>query len=107
MASEATTLSTNDDYALSFQLGNVGAEVGRMLNWKSKGNEAQVNRSLERALDLLDSMLAADISRNAQRELCRLREVICSHVFTSREWTTLSSDLNSYFLPFARRAREL
>lgn len=106
MASEVATVSTNDNYSLSFLLGNVGAEVERMFNWQRKGEMAEAKSSLERALNLLDRIVATDISPNSRHELLRLREVICGQIYGSTLYNVNSVTLSEYFLPFALLSRK-
>lgn len=47
-------------FKMSFceQMGNVGSEVGRAINWQKKGNIVQHEKALDRAFDLLDLTMA-------------------------------------------------
>ena len=105
MASEVVASIANNNYSLSFLLGNVGAEIERMFNWQRKGNGEQARRSLERALDILDRVLASNISHGARRELLRLREVICGQVYNPVLYNVAPETLSKYFSPFALLSR--
>ncbi len=39
--------------SLVSQLGNIGSEVNRALNWKNKNNQEQMKKALFRALELI------------------------------------------------------
>lgn len=91
-------------YSLAFQMGNIGAEVARLLNWQSKGDAGQTEKSLARALELID--LSIDDSRWNKKELCRLREVLCSKIFAPAAYNATDEQLINYFTPFAILARK-
>lgn len=91
-------------YSRAFQMGNIGAEVTRLLNWQARGDSAQVEKSLIRALELID--LSINDSRSNKKELCRLREVLCSKVFAPSAYHATNEQLINYFTPFAILARK-
>ncbi len=91
-------------YSLAFQMGNIGAEVTRLLNWQVKGDAGQMEKSLARALELID--LTIDDLRWNKKELCRLREVLCSKIFAPETYNATNEQLNNYFMPFAILARK-
>jgi len=93
-------------YSLAFQLGSVGAEVSRLLNWQRKGDRTQVEKALERALELLDATIADRRWKKNLGELLRLRELVCSKVFTPAMYQVTDKHLEQYFLPFAILARK-
>ncbi|MBI4993259.1 MAG: hypothetical protein HZC26_03970 [Candidatus Magasanikbacteria bacterium] len=89
---------------LAEQMGNIGAEVSRLLCWEAKRDEDQTQKSLARALELIDLSIAD--SRWNKKELCRLREVLCSKIFAPGMYNVTAEQLNNYFLPFAILARK-
>lgn len=92
-------------YSLAFQLGSVGAEVSRLLNWLKKGDRAQAEKALTRAMELLDATIADARWKNNMGELLRLRELINSKIFAPEMYQVTDKQLEQYFLPFAILAR--
>ena len=105
MTREIATANASEHRSLCFMLGNVGAEIERMFDWRRRGDEEQVRRSLARALDLLDRALAPPLSSGARRELFRLREVMCGQVYNPALYNVAPETLSKYFLPFALLSR--
>ena len=87
------------------QMANIGSEVERALNWRTKNNPAYAQRALERALELVDLTLANTKGAARLQELARVREALVDfftgnnvHVSTEASWRT-------YFAPFTYAAR--
>ncbi|MDP2599935.1 MAG: hypothetical protein Q8P84_04280 [Deltaproteobacteria bacterium] len=89
----------------AFDMGNVGAEVSRLLNWQKIGEGEQTKNCLLRALDLLDQMINENSQKPLAKELLYLREILCAKVFLPNEYRASESQLKNYFLPFAILAR--
>ena len=87
--------------SLMEQLGNVGSEVSRALRARSLGKTQREERSLDRALELLDLTIADPRLRGRRKELCRTREVLCDYFIGENEYGSTADSLNSYFLLFA------
>ena len=93
---------------LSFfsQMANIGAEVGRTINWRKKNNDEYSRLAFFRALELLD--LTIDDQKNIRRlkELVRLREVLADYFYfdniyqsSDQQWQTYFNSFNyKYFL---------
>lgn len=92
--------------SLAEQLGNVGSEYGRALNWKLKNQPQYFQKAFERMLELLD-LTINDIrwQKTGIKELCRLREVACAELLDDKELSGNPESLNKYFLHFAVLAR--
>ena len=92
--------------SLAEQLGNIGAEVGRSINWKNKGDEDQSIKALHRGLELFDLSLQ-DKRWNLPKlkEIARTREVVCDFLIGSNEYGSDEKFLNNYFMQFAILAR--
>jgi hypothetical protein len=90
--------------SLAEQLGNVGAEVGRMRRWRGK-DERLAAGAFERALELLDLTLADSRWRGRLREIARARELLCDAALGGRDYGATLEDLDQYFLEFALAAR--
>ncbi len=90
--------------SLAEQLGNVGAEVGRMRRRRGAG-EPVSQAAFERALELLDLTLADPRWRGRRREIARAREMLCDAALGGREYGSTLEGLDRYFLAFAVLAR--
>ena len=93
---------------LSFceQMANVGAEVGRAINWRNKGKDDYAQNAFFRALELLDLTIGQAKGLCRLRELCRIRELLVDYFYSPNEFN--SSDLlwSKYFDPFNYAARK-
>lgn len=93
------------ELSLAEQLGNIGGEVSRMLNWQ--GRDARIfEGAFERALELFDLSLADQRWRGRLKEIARAREVLCDAYFDGKEFGTKLEDLQNFFLNFALAARK-
>lgn len=86
------------------QMANIGAEVGRMINWKKKNNPEMSKNCFYRSLELLDFTIEDKKNINSLKEILRIRELLVDYCF---ENTYKSSEdfWNKYFYPFNFAAR--
>lgn len=91
---------------LSFceQMGNIGSEINRALNWRSKNKKLYKN-AIDRAFELLDLTIADLRWRSRLKEIVRTRELLADAMFGGKEYKTTFEDLNRYFFHFALAAR--
>lgn len=95
-------------FSLAEQLGNVGSEVGRALNWERRGNMDLANKARERALELLDLTAIDKRWQSARkREILRAREVVCDYWWGNNIYCSTAENLEKYFMVFAFYARAL
>ncbi|MDR3642438.1 MAG: hypothetical protein P4L74_02305 [Candidatus Doudnabacteria bacterium] len=88
---------------LEAQLGNIGSEFGRALNWKQKNQPVYFQKAYDRMLELLDFTISDPRWHNHRlKELCRLRENACLELSDQPQ---NPAGLNKYFLQFATLAR--
>lgn len=88
------------------QLGNVGSEVGRAVNWNNKGNIKNRNKALERGLELLDLTINDPRWQNhRQKELKMAREVLADTFLGDGIYGDTPEKLEKYFFQFAFAAR--
>lgn len=88
---------------LAEQLGNVGSEVSRALNWRSS-NPRIARGAMERALELIDLTLDDPNHRSSVarlREICRAREVLLDFLVGSNQYGSTEATLRRYFDAFA------
>ncbi|HAJ44835.1 MAG: hypothetical protein UV53_C0015G0011 [Candidatus Azambacteria bacterium GW2011_GWE1_42_9] len=90
--------------SLMEQLGNVGGEISRALNWRDKNRESYDN-AIDRAFELLDLTIADPRWRFRLKEIIRARELLADAMFGGKEYKTTLEDLNRYFFNFALAAR--
>lgn len=92
------------------QMANIGAEVGRAINWKNKGNQQYSQLAFERALELLYFTIEDKKNRGKLGELLRLKEVLGDYFMGENEYKSSAEDLNQYFYPFnfaAQKAKRI
>lgn len=92
---------------LSFleQMGNIGSEVNRALNWRAKNNAAYCQRAVDRALELTDLTLREAKGFPRLKELARMREILVDFFLGSNEFRSTEESWRKYFLSFAVAAR--
>jgi len=91
-------------YTIVEKLANIGSEVIRALNWKSKN--AEISRlAMERALELIDITLSEEKGEGALKELCRLRETLVDFYYYSNTYSSTADSFHRYFLSFTHAAQ--
>ncbi|MBU2082362.1 hypothetical protein KKH14_02995 [Patescibacteria group bacterium] len=97
---------TSNWQKLSFyeQMGNIGSEISRALNWRDK-DEKSYDNAIARAFELLDLTIADLRWRLRLKEIVRARELLADAMFGGKEYKTTFEDLNNYFFHFALAAR--
>jgi len=90
--------------SLMEQMGNIGSEISRALNWRDKDQKSYEN-AINRALELLDLTIADSRWRSRLKEIVRTRELLADAMFGGKEYKTTFEDLNRYFFHFALAAR--
>jgi len=100
------TLEKWSNLTVSEQMANIGAEVGRAINWKDKGKANLSKNCFYRALDLIDlSLRDLNKGHGFLREMARTREIIVDYLFGENEYGSTGESLNKYFLAFNFKAR--
>lgn len=94
------------ELSLAEQMGNIGAEVSRVIHWHEKGDQESKEKALWRALELLDLTISDKRWQGRLLELCRLREIICDLFIGNNTYKTSPKSLQNYFLFFALAARK-
>lgn len=88
------------------QMANIGAEVGRGVIQRKKGNEEYAMLAFERALELFDITRESYPHRlPVIRELSRAREIYCDYFLGENSYNSDSDSLDRYFLQFNLLAR--
>jgi hypothetical protein len=95
------------EMSLMEQLGNIGSEVGRAINWKNKNNPQKSWQAFIRALELFDLTAADKKNRNCQlREILRARELFSDFLVGQNEYKSTKESWDKYFGQFAYAARK-
>lgn len=92
---------------LSFveKMANIGSEVERALNWRTKKNADYTQKAFERALELIDLTLENDTNYAHLKEIARMREAIVDYFSGVNQFMSSEGSWRSYFLPFAYASR--
>jgi len=86
---------------LSFfeQMANVGAEIGRAINWRQKDKEKSM-AAFERGLELLDLTIESNKDRSKLTELCRAREMLADYFYFDNIYHSTDKQWEDYFYNF-------
>lgn len=93
-------------FTLPEQLSNIGAEVGRSINWRNKGKQDYSRQAFFRALELLYLTIDDPKHKGRLKELTRLYEILVDY-FMGENIYGSSDELWEkyfYFFNFAARA---
>ena len=92
---------------LSFceQMANIGSEVERALNWRSKNNPLYAEQAIVRAFELIDLTLDIPTTFPRRKETARLREALVDYFFGINEFKSSDVLWRNYFLNFTYLAR--
>lgn len=88
-------------FPLSFQMANIGSEVGRAIAWREKGNEEYSQKAFDRSLELFDLTLSDPKNKHRTKEVARARELWVDYTFADNQYHSNSLFFNTYFLAFA------
>ena len=88
------------------QLGNVGSEVGRALNWQKNNNPEYFQKAADRALELLDLTVSDPRWRNRLKEILLSRNLVADYFYGQNEFQETPEKLEKYFHYFAVAARK-
>jgi hypothetical protein len=80
-------------------MANIGAEVGRAINWRNKGNEAFARKASDRALELLDLSLDTAATFPRLKEFARLHEAVVDYFYGANQFASSDVLWRKYFDP--------
>lgn len=86
------------------QMANIGAEIGRAINW-SKKNKKESQKFFERGLELLDLTIDDPQNRKRLKELLRVRECLVDYFCFDNIYGSSDEKWNNYFYGFNYAAR--
>ncbi|MBC8473274.1 MAG: hypothetical protein H8D54_00495 [Candidatus Omnitrophica bacterium] len=79
------------------QMANIGSEVRRALNWKSKGNAEYCHKATNRILELLSLTLDNITISSHYKELARLKEAVVDHFYGENKFSSSDGFWRKYF----------
>lgn len=83
-----------------YQMANIGAEIGRAINWRQKDKNKSI-ASFERGLELLDLTIEDKKNHDGKlKELCVLREVLVDYFVSENMYCSTDEQWNNYFYGF-------
>ena len=86
------------NYPITYQMGNIGSEVSRSLKWSAKGNIERANAAIDRALELFDFTIDANINNHPRlHEILIAREEFCDYFFGNNSWHTNPIKMQKYY----------
>ncbi|KKR96949.1 MAG: hypothetical protein UU47_C0004G0004 [candidate division TM6 bacterium GW2011_GWE2_41_16] len=90
-------------FSFAMQMANIGADVGRAINWKKDENMLKSEAALFRALELIDyTIIDPRLHKTGRRrELGRVRECLVDYFFADNQYGSSDDLLNNYFMYFA------
>lgn len=85
-------------YPITYQMGNIGSEVSRSLKWTEKANTKRAAAAIDRALELFDFTIAANVHNHARlTEILKAREEFCDYFFNHNSWHTDPERMQKYY----------
>ena len=94
-----------NNFSIFEQMANIGAEVGRTINWKKKGNVEMSKNALFRALELIDFTINDPKNRKSLKEILRTRELLVDYFMGENIYHSTDEGWGKYFYPFNFAAR--
>jgi len=86
-------------FSLAEQMANIGAEIGRAINWREKGTSESM-AFFERGLELLDLTIEDVKNRKRLQELLRVRECLADYFCFDNIYGSDDEKWNNYFYGF-------
>jgi hypothetical protein len=87
------------------QMANIGAEVGRAINWRKKNNLEMSKNAFYRALELIDFSINDQKNKNSLKEILRVREVLADYFMGENIYQSTDKAWEKYFYYFNFAAR--
>ena len=89
-----------DEFSLSQQMGNIGAEVSRVIRFK---NTPRAKSSFDKALELIDLTVQSLVVKKrfpAVSEMLAHRELLCNYFYKDDTSVTTPDRLEKYYISF-------
>ena len=95
-----------DHFSLPEQMANIGAEVGRTIKWKRKGNLQMSMNALYRGLELIDLTINDKKNKNSLKEILRVREALIDYFLGDNIYKSSDIIWEKYFYYFNLTVRK-
>ena len=83
---------------ITYQMGNIGSEVSRSLKWTEKGNQSRADKAIDRALELFDFTIEANINNHFRlTEILKARDEFCDYFFGGNSYHTDPTKMQKYY----------
>ncbi|NQV13717.1 MAG: hypothetical protein HQ530_05460 [Parcubacteria group bacterium] len=82
------------------QMGNIASEISRAKHWSVKSDKEQVQKSAERAHELLSLTIAGEKRLSYLKELTRLRVILADAFIDAGQYDKSWQGLEDYCLSF-------
>ena len=86
-------------FTLFEQLSNIGMDIERTIQWKTKNSEYS-RQAFERALELIDLTIADPKNKQRLKEICRTRYLLVDHFVYDNEYNSTDKQWQDYFYQF-------
>ncbi len=86
-------------FSLIEQMANIGAEIGRAINWREK-NKKESQLAFERGLELLDLTINDRKNKKRLKELLLARETLADYFCFDNIYGSTDEKWNDYFYSF-------
>lgn len=93
------------EFSLIEQMANIGSEVFRTIQWRSRGNSEYAKNAFERSLELFDLTKTDPKNLHRLREVNRARELWCDFFFGDNIYGSTDESWKKYFYAFNYAAR--
>jgi len=93
-------------FSFSEQMANIGAEVGRAINWKRKGNSQMCTNAFYRGLELIDLTINDKKNKISLKEILRVREGLVDFFIGENIYKSSEIIWDKYFYYFNFQARK-
>ncbi len=95
------------NFSIYEQMANIGAEVGRSINWRKKKNMHMSRNALFRALELVDFTIADEKNKDSLKEILRMRELLVDDLMGENIYCSTDEGWEKYFYYFNLAARKI
>ena len=83
---------------ITYQMGNIGSEVSRALKWTAKGNQPRAEKAIDRALELFDFTIEANVKNHPRlTEILKARDEFCDYFFNHNSYHTDPAKMQKYY----------
>lgn len=93
-------------FTLVEQMANIGAEMGRTIKWKTKGNLEMSRNAFFRGLELLDLTIDDKKNKKSLKEILRVREALVDFFMGENIYKSSDTLWEKYFFYFNLAARK-